>query len=653
MDPIGDAVAHRHTQFLELLKRTASEISAQCLSHIHSLSDWQTQRAQTQRELRYMLGLDPLPKRTPLNARITGTLDRDSYRIQKVVFQSLPGLYVTANLYIPNALSEPAATILYVCGHSPHPCGTKVMYQDRAAAYVDQGYACLIVDTLEYGEVPGIHHGTHNLNLWNWLALGYTPLGVEVWNAIRALDYLESVPDVDATRVGMTGFSGGGAVTWFTAAVDERVAAAVPVCSTYTFGSQAANWLAFGQCDCIFMHNTFWQDLTTVAALIAPRPLLILSGMKDSIFPPDGYHEVYRQAKRVYDLYGESERIREVDEDVGHADTTLLRMEAMEWMNRWLGNPPTSLGVEPISDQYREPDEALSCLSRLPEDAVNYRIHESFIAPKEFDKPASLEAWKARRKVLLTELKDKIFRWFPQTSIPFETRVRSRDCDWVGRYADYRDVVFDSEAGSPIRVRLLLPKGDARQKPLLIYAKRARAAIFFPDLDELTPVLGRCPVVILNPRMTEPAVSAREYAEIERTSAWIGRTVAAMQVWDILRAVQWAHQEAGIEPTSITVYGKGEMGIIGLYAGLFDERIKQIVVRDPTTSHWQGPALLNILRITDIPEVAAAFAPRKLVFIKDIPSAFTDTKQIYELVGNGGYLEAAESLPEALQVWRY
>ena len=652
MDPITDAVAHRHAQFRELLKKSAATISAQSLSHIHRLDDWQTQRAHTQRELRYMLGLDPLPKRTPLNAQVTGTLDRDSYRIEKVVFQSLPGLYVTANLYIPNNLSEPAATILYVCGHLPHPCGAKVPYQDRAASYVDQGYACLIVDTLEFGEVGGIHHGTHHLNLWNWLSLGYTPLGVEVWNAIRALDYLESVPDVDAKRVGMTGISGGGAVTWFTAAVDERVAAAVPVCSTYTFGSQAAHGLAFGQCDCIFVHNTFFHDLTTVAALIAPRPLLILSGMKDDIFPPDGYREVFRQARRLYDLHGKSECIREVDEDVGHADTPLFRKEAREWMNRWLRDEPASLEVEPIAD-HREPAEALLCLSRLPENAVNYRIHESFIASADFEKPTSLAAWNARREVLLAELQDKVFRWFPQTRIPFETQMRSRDGDWAGLYADYRDVVFHSEEGSPIRAQLLLPKGDARETPLLIYVKRAGDSTYFPDLDELTPVLGRYAVLILNPRMTEHPNSAREYAEIERTSAWIGRTVGAMQVWDILRAVQWINEEEGFEPTSVALYGKGEMGVLGLYAGLLDERIGQVVFSEPTTSHWDGPALLNVLRITDIPEVAAAFAPRKLVFLKDVPSAFADTRQIYELVGNPGNLGRAGSLPEALQVWRY
>ena len=111
--------------------------------------------------------------------------------------------------------------------------------------------------------------------MWRWLSLGYTPAGTEVWNAMRAIDYLETRSEVDAKRIGVTGISGGGAITWYLAAVDERVAAAAPVCSTYTFGSQAQHWRAFGQCDCIYFHNTYGWDFPMVAALIAPRPLLM------------------------------------------------------------------------------------------------------------------------------------------------------------------------------------------------------------------------------------------------------------------------------------------------------------------------------------------------------------------------------------------
>ncbi len=652
-----DNAEARHERFIDFIKTTAAEISAQSLSPIQRLEDWQEKRPTIGRELRYMLGLDPLPERTSLNVQITGTLQRPNYRIEKVVFQSMPGLYVTGSLYIPHQPSGPLPTILYVCGHSPHPLGAKFQYQDRVDWFVDHGYVCLILDTLEFGEVAGIHHGTHDLNLWNWLSLGYTPLGVEVWNAIRALDYLESRPEVDAGHIGMTGISGGGAVTWFTAAVDERIAAAVPVCSTYTFGSQAAHWIASGQCDCIYFHNTFQQDLTTVGALIAPRPILICSGMKDSIFPPDGYHDAFRQVKRIYDLYAgnesESDRIKEVDEDVGHSDTPLFRKEAREWMNRWLKNEMTPLEIEPIPEEKRETAENLACLSKLPADAVNYKIHNRFVPTARFEKRTSLEAWGVRRETLIGELKDKVFRWFPQGAIPFETQVSGNTGGWVAQYADYKAVVFQSETGVPILAQLLQPKTPSPETPVLIYVKRPGDSMYFSDFDELLPVLGRYIVLILNPRLTEGTVTAREFTEIERTTAWIGRTVAAMQVWDILRAVKWAIEEEKISPASITIYGKGEMGVLALYAGLFDERINQVILSDPPASHWQGPALLNVLRISDTPEVAGAFAPRPLIFLSDFPPGFDDTRDIYNLHGQPGNLKRAGSLPEALEIWKY
>jgi len=160
-------------------------------------------------------------------------------------------------------------------------------------------------------------------------------------------------------------------------------------------------------------------------------------------------------------------------------------------------------------------------------------------------------------------------------------------------------------------------------------------------------------VVIFYPRLTEQPVSAPEYAEIERTASWTGRTVASMQVWDILRAIQWVVAEERTSSPPITVYGKEGMGILGLYAALFDEHVKQVTLANPPASHWQGPALLNILRVSDIPEVAAAFAPRRLVFITEATKPFDYTRRVYKLLGKPDSPVHAGSLPEALQVWNY
>src|SRR6266536_2731784 len=384
-----EAPAQRHEMATNQLKRIAADMSMRCLQNIRSLNDWDQGRAELRRELLDMLGLDPLPARAPLKSEITGRLEREGYRIEKIVYQSAPGLYVTGNFYLPKAPAKRLPTVLYLCGHSPHRLGAKFQYQDRGIWFALHGFACLVLDTLEFGEVAGIHHGTHDLNLWHWLSLGYTPAGVEVWNAIRALDYLETRPEVDKSRIGLSGISGGGAMTWYTTAVDERIAAATPVCSTFTFGSQAAHWIASGQCDCIYYHNTYQLDFPVVGALIAPRPLLIISGQKDTIFPPDGYHEVFQRTKRVYDLYAgaASERIREVDDDVGHSDPPLFLREARQWMQRWLKGDPTSLREE-TNNLPRDTAEDLACLAKLPADAINYKVQNQFTTLASLKAPA-------------------------------------------------------------------------------------------------------------------------------------------------------------------------------------------------------------------------------------------------------------------------
>jgi cephalosporin-C deacetylase-like acetyl esterase len=649
-----DGANKRHQLVLTYLKDTAADLSRRCLTSVDSLETWKKQRPALRQQLLYMLGLDPLPTRTALKAQITGTVERPKYRIEKIVFQSLPGLYVTGNFYVPTGSSSPLPTILYVCGHSPHPLGAKFSYQDRAIWFASHGYACLVLDTLEFGEVAGIHHGIHDLNMWNWLSLGYTPVGTEVWNAMRALDYLETRPEVDMKRVGMTGISGGGSVTWFTSAVDDRISVAAPVCSTYTFGSQALHWVASGQCDCIYFHNTYLVDFPIVGALIAPRPLIMCSGRKDPDFPPDGYHEVFQRVKKIYDLYTggkvEPALVREVDDDVGHTDAPLFSREVRQWMGRWLNHPTGSFDAAAVQ---AETPETLACLAKLPTDAVNYKIHNLFIPTAPPRDWTSLTKWKERRRALLDRLRDKVFRWFPQEKIPFQTTLLPFDGGWASRYAEYKDVEFTSEPGIRLRAQLLKPKGVLKQTPVLIYAKRAGDSLYFLDLDELLPVLGRYSVLILNPRLTEHPVSAFEYAEIERTASWVGRTAASMQVWDILRAVEWLVNEEKVSSSSISVYGKGDMGILALYAGLFDERIQQVILNDPPASHWSSPALLNVLRVTDIPEIAAAFAPRRIVSLTDLPESFNYTRKLYKLHGQRSGLARAGSLPEALRAWKY
>ena len=203
-----------------------ARVSSNALSEVRKLADWTARRPELRRQAAEMLGLDPMPERTDLKPVVTGVITQEQFLVEKLHFQSLPGLYVTANLYRPREVSAPLPAVLYVCGHSDVrtngiPCGNKTGYQHHGAWYARHGYVCLVVDTVQLGEITGLHHGTYRMGLWWWNARGYTPAAVEAWTGIRALDYLETRPEVDMKRIGVTGRSGGGAYSWSIAALDE------------------------------------------------------------------------------------------------------------------------------------------------------------------------------------------------------------------------------------------------------------------------------------------------------------------------------------------------------------------------------------------------------------------------------------------------
>jgi hypothetical protein len=297
----------------------------------------------------------------------------------------------------------------------------------------------------------------------------------------------------------------------------------------------------------------------------------------------------------------------------------------------------------------------LAAAARLSRDHQVEAWNEGDAPQTSLKKPSSRSAWERRRGELMSQLKSNVFSWFPTGKIPFETKVSKNSGGWHIRYgyADYKECFFQSETGVHVRAQLLTPKTNSAGAPPLIYLKRPTDSIHSSDIDELLPVLGRYTVLMLNPRFTEVPMTPSDYADAERTAVWAGRTIAAMQVWDTLRAIDWAAKEQDVSMSSISIYGKGEMGTVALYAGLFDERVQQVILSDPPRSHWQGPALLNVLRVTDLPEVAGAFAPRRLVSLTKFPESFEHARSCYRLQRASDRLVESASLPEALEIWNY
>jgi cephalosporin-C deacetylase-like acetyl esterase len=638
----------RYELFDKYLKRRAAEITRANLSAVNSIEQWKRERPRVFREMRYMLGLDPMPARTPLQARVTGVVNRPTHRVEKIVFQSMPGFYVTGNLYLPADVKGPLPTVLYVCGHSPSPHGAKVSFQHHGVWFARNGYAALLLDTVEHGELPGIHHGLHDLGMWYWLSLGFTAAGPEVWNAVRAIDYLETRKEVDANRIAVTGMSGGGAVTWYTAAVDERVKVAAPVCGTWTVEHQAALDDVRGNCDCIFFHNTFQADLATAGALIAPRPLKIISAQRDSVFPPAGYLEVFRRLQPVFGWHGAAGRLAQYEHDAPHQDHIAFRKEANEWINHWLKKDDTPFDEGTIE---RESSETLRVLDHYPPDTINDSIHKTFV-PVHKPRPwTQRAAWERRRSELIQQLKEQVLRLFPAAKVPFAT-WKARQKTWVDFHSETFNVEFTTEQDVRVQGQLFIPRDEAARRSALIYVKRAEDIIFGADWDLLLPVLGRRVVLVLHPRGVDYPVDNLQLATIKRTAALLGGTLETMQLWDVLRSLDFLTADQALDLKSISVYGRGQMGPLGFYAAGLDDRITRVIVDDPPGSHWQGPPLLNVLRMTDLPEAAALLAPRELVSLTPLPSGYDYTASIYALYGRRDAIRQAGALGQAMQVWK-
>ncbi len=190
----GSPVAAQQTPLEKFFAKETAAIAKSSQAELASVTkeNWAEKQSQWRTELRMMLGLEPQPERTELKTTVTGTIHHTGVIIQRLHYQSRPGLYVPANLYLPegDAPKEGWPAVLYVCGHSRvesngRLLGNKTGYHHHGLWFARHGVACLIIDTVQLGELHGEHHGTYKLGRWDWISRGYTPAGVEAWNAIR------------------------------------------------------------------------------------------------------------------------------------------------------------------------------------------------------------------------------------------------------------------------------------------------------------------------------------------------------------------------------------------------------------------------------------------------------------------------------------
>jgi dienelactone hydrolase len=638
--------------FAELLQRRVAELSKPDWLNKITRENWPATQAKMRHELQSMLGLDPWPERTPLNPVIAGAVTGDGYVVERLQFQSRPGLYVGANLYRPAEVAGPLPAILYVCGHSRVvengvSMGNKTDYQHHGIWFARHGFVCLVIDTIELGEIPGFHHGTYNLGRWWWPARGYTPAGVEAWNGIRALDYLETRPEVDRARLGVTGRSGGGAYSWWIAALDDRIKAAVPVAGITTLKNHVIDGAIEGHCDCMFMVNTFRWDFDRVAALVAPRALLISNSDKDEIFPLDGVVQVYDRARAVYRKLGQEDRIGLHISEGPHKDTQPLYIGAFEWMNRFLKGVERMAPIDEPATKRHSP-RALKVFAEIPGDEVVTKIDESFV-PAFRPEATAPDAghWPAVRDGWLQALRSDCFRAWPKTETPPVVQETASEV-WAGERVTRSE--FTSEPAVKLQLWLLqnepgkrgaqaklvvhvldgeLARALSRSAPSEVRASLAKAVGGQPITAAIDATLraGGAALLFAPRRAVDAngaALSEKKTTQLRRRLHLLGESLESEQVWDICQALRAAQTWPRVQGLPMEVSARGTMAATALYASLFVSGIAHLDLGDMPASHRDGPIYLNVLRHLDVPQTVALAAERTKVDLRTPASARWD-----------------------------
>jgi hypothetical protein len=610
----------------DYFRNETAALSQHCLADINTLDEWMAKRGEYRRQLQEMLGLWPMPERTDLKPVVTGCITNDEFVVEKIYFQASPGLYCTANLYLPKNLKPPAPAILYECGHwsaktNGISYGNKGIYQRDGAWYARNGYVCLVLDTLLAGEVQGIHTGTRDHGLWWWNSRGYTPAGVEAWFGIRALDYLCTRPEVDTNRFGITGHSGGGAYSWMVTALDDRIKVAAPLAGMADVQSHILDGVMDSSCDCNFFINIYRWDFPQVAALAAPRPLLIGGTDRDPLFRLPSTLRIYEKIRHIYSLYGDTNQLGLVLAPGPHDETPELQLGVMRWFNRYLKGEETP--VETAAKRFFSPEQ-LKVFETLPTNAINTNIAETFVPMAKPEKKSAGE--------LRSALREKVFAGWPDEGKPPEPkRVFSVERDGV------RFSAWDFTSQHDVQLRLYLLE-NATAKPterveLNVLnqsgwtnwlaavstkfgselagelAANGGGALQRTAADQPVSPAGPVALAFFAPRgvgLTAWSGGETRLTKIRRRFMLLGQTLDGMRVWDIRCAVQALHSVPGMNVAKIELQAEGTMAVNALYAALFEPGVHKLDLANLPKSHREGPDYLNVLKITDIPQVAEA-----------------------------------------------
>ena len=600
---------------------------------ITTVDQWQQRKQKTRAALAKMLWHDMRWPDAPPRATVTHRQEYPGYSIENLVLETAPRVYLTANLYLPRTGGEPFPVVLYQCGHA-----NKSLFRRHGAWLAANGIAMLVMDNIEMGEVEFTHHGVYSNAWFHWYSRGFSPLAVELLNARRAIDYLAARPDLDRNRIGATGRSGGGMATFFLAALDERIAVSAPVSGTLSTTGWIKHRLSMAHCDCQYPINTYGLLYSEIGAMIAPRPLLLANADADRGFPMDAFKEMVDKIGEIYRLYKMSGALRTAVTPGGHTDTEAIRLPVYSFFLREFFGTSEAVTTEgPVEEPL---PEGLICFRNgLPIDERLTRIDEVLSPTRESRSAVPAQARRGEIDALRVALRGEVFRYYPDQPSPLKP-------EWSGETVvqgrRIRKVSFTSFEGLRVKAIHSLPVGAASTDKL--------PAVLLVDHRKGIPVWGneqplernqwgnRAVLIVETLDRGSRALeqNLRSFSDndlvhhMKRQAMVAGTTLESMQVYEILRSLELLRSLSNVNPATVTVLGKGDDGVNGMYAALLDGKVSRVILHSPPASHIHGPHYLGVLRHTDIPETAQLLAETVRVY-GEVPDSMRSAKRCQSL----------------------
>ena len=563
----------------------------------------------------------------PLHARVTGVLHAGTHTIEKVIFESLPGFYITANLYRPNAPGRYPA-VLVPSGHTQEG---KPETQIVAANLAAKGFVALAYDPIGQGEreqtyLPQLGRalsggaGNEHLELGaRNILIGQSVARYFIFDAKRAVDYLVSRADVDPDRIGVTGCSGGGAITMYVGVFEPRVKAAAPGCSINSFrtlftGPTADSEMSFPA----FLASGL--DMPDFFEVAAPLPWLMMATTED-YFRPEGARAVYTEARRWYEVYGAGDRIRFFVGAGPHGTPRESREQIYGWMIRWLAGGKGDPRDQPVK-LYTNLELQVTESGNVDGEPGSRKLYQ--IIAEEF------HARRQKRGIpeLLAELR--------RLGVPAKGPAPSAVTISRSGEADLRieQIRFESEPGVTVSARLYLPKGAGRKPAVVMFEEKRLPVPLYVQLTQSTAALAEAlarsgqMVMELDPRDSATANEGRAFlgnwVTNERADL-VGRNLAAMRAHDLLVAVDLLGARPDVDARAIRGYARGVKGVWLLLAAAADQRLGRIwldrtpwsiaaALEGPLTSHLFDALIPRFALHWDFRDLVDAIGDRRVLW---------------------------------------